>query len=47
MSWVRLSVGANSLGFNDVVFSVVDNVTLSSETSMVTSSISMICRLSL
>ena len=37
----------NILGFNSVVFSVVDDVPVDSETSMVTSSISKICQLSL
>ena len=37
----------NILGFNNVVFSVVGDVPVDSETSMVTSSISKICRLSL
>jgi hypothetical protein len=33
-SWVRLPVGAKISGFNSVVFSMVDDVPLDSETSV-------------
>ena len=39
--------GANILGFNGVVLSVVDDVPVDSEESMVNSSISRICRRSI
>ena len=38
---------ADTLGFNGVVHSVVDDVSIDSETFVVTSSISRICRLNL
>jgi hypothetical protein len=40
--WAQLPVGANILGFNAVVLSVVGNVLVDSETSTVTLSISRI-----
>ena len=46
-SWIRLPMGANILGFNGVVYSVVGDVPVDSEAPVVTSSISRICRPSL
>ena len=45
--WVRFLMKTNILGFNGVVHSVKDDVSVDSEASVVTSPISRICRLSL
>ena len=46
-SWVRLPMGANILGFNGVMHSVVGDVLVDSEAPVMTSSISRTCQLSL